>query len=132
MCVTVQKFRNFAPVSLPKVKKAAFNTELRKQGSHRTIRRSFNLPSSQIIIVFHTYCSIIGHSIIRRSIKCRVYVLTYLLSVASLFCLSMFCRTANISFKRHNKLFHLFPFSFSFISFSSDKYWKRNVPSWVP
>ena len=34
----------------------------------------------------------IGRSIIRRSIKCRVYVLTY--QVASLFCLSMFCRTA--------------------------------------
>ena len=48
----------------------------------------------QVIIVFHTYYSIIGRSIIRRSIKCRVYVLTYLLSVASLFCLSMFCRTA--------------------------------------
>ena len=52
------------------------------------------LPSGQVIIVFHTYCSTIGRSIIRRSIKCRVYVLTYLLSVASLFCLSMFCRTA--------------------------------------
>ena len=52
------------------------------------------LPSGQVIIVFHTYYSIIGQSIIRRSIKCRVYVLTYLFSVASLFCLSMFCRTA--------------------------------------
>ena len=38
-----KKFRNFAPVSLPKVKKAAFNTELRKQGSHRTIRRGFKV-----------------------------------------------------------------------------------------
>ena len=47
-------------------------------------------------IVFHTYCSIIGRSIIRRSIKCRVYVLNYLLNVASLFCLSMFCRTATV------------------------------------
>ena len=57
------------------------------------------LPSGQVINYhFHTYCSIIGRSIIRRSINCRVYVLTYLLSVASLFCLSMFCRTAqNIS-----------------------------------
>ena len=33
----------------------------------------------------------------RRSIKCRVYVLTYLLSVPSLFCLSMFCHTAEES-----------------------------------
>ena len=39
----VQKFRNFAPVSLPKVKKTAFNTELSKQESHRTIRRGFKV-----------------------------------------------------------------------------------------
>ena len=51
------------------------------------------MPSGQVVIFFHTYYSIIGRSIIRRSIKYRVYVLTYLLSVASLFCLSMFCRT---------------------------------------
>ena len=38
-----KKFRNFAPVSLPKVKKAEFNIELRKQGSHRTIRRGFKV-----------------------------------------------------------------------------------------
>ena len=43
-----------------------------------------------------THGSIFGRSIIRRSIKRRVYVLTYLLSVASLFCLSMFCRTAEL------------------------------------
>ena len=31
------------PVSLPKVTKAAFNIELRKQGSHRTISRGFKV-----------------------------------------------------------------------------------------
>ena len=51
------------------------------------------LPSGQVTIVFHIYCSIIGRCIIRRSVKCRVYVLTYLLSVASVFCLSMFCQS---------------------------------------
>ena len=54
----------------------------------------FNNASSQVIVVFHTYCSIIGRSIIRRSIICRIYVLTHLLIVVSLFCLSMFCRTS--------------------------------------
>ena len=58
---------------------------------------ALQLPSGQVIIVFRTYCSIIGLSVIRRSIKCRVYVLTYLLSVASLFCLSMFCCTGYVS-----------------------------------
>ena len=52
-----------------------------------------NCRAVKSLSFFHTYCSIFGRSIIRRSIKCRVYVLTYLLSVASLFCLSMFCRT---------------------------------------
>ena len=56
---------------------------------------ALQLPSGQVTILFHTYYSIIGRSIIRRSIKCRVYVLTNLLSVASVFCLSMFCRTPN-------------------------------------
>ena len=51
------------------------------------------LLSGEVIIVFYTYCSIIDRSIIRRSIKSRVYVLTSLLNVASFFCLSMFCRT---------------------------------------
>ena len=54
---------------------------------------ALQLLSGQVIIVFHTYCSIIDRSIIRRSIKSRVYVLTPLLNVASFFCLSMFCRT---------------------------------------
>ena len=43
-------------------------------------------------IVFHNQCSIIARSIIRRSINCHIYVLSYLLNLASLFCLSMFCR----------------------------------------
>ena len=47
-------------------------------------------------IVFHNHCSI-GRSIIRRSINCRIYVLSYLLNFASLFCLSMFCRMVSIS-----------------------------------
>ena len=47
--------------------------------------------------VFHTYCSIIGRSIIRRSINCHIYALSYLLNVASLFCHSMFCRTSPIT-----------------------------------
>ena len=60
----------------------------------------FNNASSQVIIVFHTDCSIIDRSIIdrsiiRRSIKSRMYVLTHLLIVVSLFCLSMFCRTSH-------------------------------------
>ena len=46
---------------------------------------------TRIVLLF------IGRSIIRRSIKCRVYVLSYLLSVASLFCLSMFCRAAKFA-----------------------------------
>ena len=64
------------------------------------------MPRGQVIIVFHTYCSIIGRSIIRQSIKCRVYVLTYLLSVASLFCLFMFCGTA-VSSSVQGNLFSL-------------------------
>ena len=47
-----------------------------------------------MIIVFHSYCSLIGRSIIHRSIKCRIYILTSLLNVSSLSCLSMFCRTS--------------------------------------
>ena len=54
---------------------------------------ALQLLSCQVTIVFHSYYSIIGRSIIRRSIKCQVYVLTNLLSVASVFCLSLFCRT---------------------------------------
>ena len=50
------------------------------------------MPSDEAFIVVHTYCSIIGRSIIRRSINCHIYVLSYLLNVASFFCLSMFCR----------------------------------------
>ena len=63
----------------------------------------FNNASSQVIIVFHTYCSIIGRSIIRRSIKCRIYVLTHLLIVVSLFCLSMFSRTSVLSYYKSVK-----------------------------
>ena len=61
---------------------------------------ALQLPSGQVTIVFHAYYSIIGRSIFRRSIKCRVYFLTNLLSVASVFCLSMFCRTPLLSDKK--------------------------------
>ena len=56
---------------------------------------AYQLPSGQVIIAFHTYCSIIGHSIIRRSIKCRV---CFDLSIKYRFslCLSMFCRTGKL------------------------------------
>ena len=53
----------------------------------------FNNASSQVIIVYHTF---------RRSIECRIYVLTHLLIVVSLFCPSMFCRTSD-------KIFESFP-----------------------
>ena len=61
--------------------------------SERMLNDAKQSPSGQLIIIFHTYCSIIGRSIIHRSILCRFYVLTHLLNVVSLFCLSMFCRT---------------------------------------
>ena len=54
----------------------------------------FNNASSEVIIVFHTYCSIIGRYIIRRSINCHIYVLTHLFIIVSLFCLSVFCLTS--------------------------------------
>ena len=53
---------------------------------------AYRLPSGEAFNVFHTYWSIIGRSIIRRSINCHIYDLSYLLNVASLFCLSIFCR----------------------------------------
>ena len=45
-----------------------------------------------LIVVDFTYCSTIC-----RSIKCHIYVLTYLLNVASVFCLPMFCPIPHVN-----------------------------------
>ena len=105
MRVAVQKFRNFEPVSLPKVKKAAFNTELRKQGSHRTksdlniwisVTRS-NCRAVKSLSFFTLIVLLLVVLLFVDLLNVASCVLTYLLSVASLFCLSMFCRTADLS-----------------------------------
>ena len=49
--------------------------------SERMLSDAKQSPSGQLIIIFHTYCSIIGRSIIHRSILCSFYVLTHLLNV---------------------------------------------------
>ena len=48
MCVAVQKLEILRQLASPKWKKAAFNTELRKQGSHRTKRRGFKVWSKYL------------------------------------------------------------------------------------
>ena len=87
-CLTNSFIKVFLPTA-DKTKRYSVTLTLKMLSFRETILKS---PLGKII-VFHTYCSIIDRSIIRRSIKSRVYVLTHLLNVASFFCLSMFCRT---------------------------------------